>query len=203
MAEVAGINATAVAATKSATAANSLTADFDAFLNLLTAQVRNQDPLSPLDSTQFVEQLATFSGLEQQVTSNSHLEEITALLRGQFSSEAGMVLGETALSPVLTIENAFDALDVVAPGVESGRLVVTDADGEVVYQGIPANSWSWDGTDGTGAPLPAGSYKLSIQSGEELYPAYASGIVQQVISTTSGDRIAFAPGVTSGIFEIQ
>lgn len=60
--------------------------DFDAFLSLLTAQVRHQDPLAPLDSTQFVEQLATFSSLEQQVTTNDHLETIAAMLAGNLSN---------------------------------------------------------------------------------------------------------------------
>ncbi|WP_051881538.1 flagellar hook capping FlgD N-terminal domain-containing protein [Parvularcula oceani] len=46
------------------------------FLSLLTTQIRNQDPLTPLDSTAFVEQLATFSSLEQQVQTNRHLESI-------------------------------------------------------------------------------------------------------------------------------
>lgn len=50
------------------------------FLSLLTAQVRNQDPLEPLDSTAFVEQLATFSALEQQVQTNNHLADILAAL---------------------------------------------------------------------------------------------------------------------------
>ena len=62
-------------------------ADFDAFLSLLTAQVRHQDPLAPLDSTQFVEQLATFSSLEQQVTTNEHLEAIAAMLAGELPRE--------------------------------------------------------------------------------------------------------------------
>ncbi|MBB4659634.1 flagellar hook assembly protein FlgD [Parvularcula dongshanensis] len=55
-------------------------ADFDAFLTMLTAQVRHQDPLAPLDSTQFVEQLATFSSVEQQVETNKHLEAIAEML---------------------------------------------------------------------------------------------------------------------------
>ena len=49
---------------------------FSQFLELLTTQVENQDPLTPLDSTQFVEQLATFSSLEQQVQSNVLLQRI-------------------------------------------------------------------------------------------------------------------------------
>ena len=52
------------------------------FLSLLTTQIQNQDPLEPLDSTGFVEQLATFSSLEQQVQSNAYLEEILTALRG-------------------------------------------------------------------------------------------------------------------------
>lgn len=55
--------------------------DFETFLTLLTAQIRNQDPLAPLDSTQFVEQLATFSSLELQAKGNQTLEEIVGLLR--------------------------------------------------------------------------------------------------------------------------
>ncbi len=54
--------------------------EFDTFLRLLTAQIRNQDPLAPLDSTQFVEQLATFSSVELQAKSNALLAEIAQML---------------------------------------------------------------------------------------------------------------------------
>lgn len=54
--------------------------EFDTFLTLLTAQIKNQDPLAPLDSTQFVEQLATFSQLELQANGNAVLENIASML---------------------------------------------------------------------------------------------------------------------------
>lgn len=54
--------------------------EFDTFLTLLTAQIRNQDPLAPLDSTQFVEQLATFSNLELQAEGNQTLESIARMM---------------------------------------------------------------------------------------------------------------------------
>jgi len=57
--------------------------EFDTFLRLLTAQIKNQDPLAPLDSTQFVEQLATFSQLELQASTNQKLDAITQLLAQQ------------------------------------------------------------------------------------------------------------------------
>lgn len=59
--------------------------DFNTFLTLLTAQVKNQDPLAPLDSTQFVEQLATFSGLELQAKGNQALSFIASLLEQQIA----------------------------------------------------------------------------------------------------------------------
>ncbi len=58
---------------------------FDTFLKLLTAQIQNQDPLTPLDSTQFVEQLATFSGLELQAKANNSLTQIAQLLTQQIA----------------------------------------------------------------------------------------------------------------------
>ncbi len=54
--------------------------EFSTFLTLLTAQIKNQDPLAPLDSTQFVEQLATFSNLELQAEGNALLENISNML---------------------------------------------------------------------------------------------------------------------------
>ncbi len=54
--------------------------DFQTFLTLLTTQLRNQDPLKPMDSTQFVAQLASFSAVEQQVRTNEKLAEIINLL---------------------------------------------------------------------------------------------------------------------------
>jgi flagellar basal-body rod modification protein FlgD len=62
--------------------------EFNNFLELLTAQIRNQDPLEPLDSTQFVEQLATFSTLEQQVQSNTRLDTIAATLEELYTAMA-------------------------------------------------------------------------------------------------------------------
>jgi flagellar hook assembly protein FlgD len=70
--------------------ASETSAEFETFLNLLTAQIRNQDPLSPLDSTQFVDQLATFSGLELQAKGNALLEDIAEMIAlGQATSEDG------------------------------------------------------------------------------------------------------------------
>ncbi|MCI4643282.1 MAG: flagellar biosynthesis protein FlgD, partial [Hyphomonadaceae bacterium] len=92
------------AASGTSTAASSTTAspatpaqfgeEFNSFIQLLTAQVRHQDPLSPMDSTQFVEQLATFSTLEQQVRSNQSLESIATMISDLHSVIASDWLGQ-------------------------------------------------------------------------------------------------------------
>lgn len=70
------------------TSSNETAEEFETFLTLLTAQIKNQDPLAPLDSTQFVEQLATFSGLELQAESNQKLDQIMFLLSQQNNEDA-------------------------------------------------------------------------------------------------------------------
>ena len=62
--------------------------EFDTFLTLLTAQIKNQDPLAPLDSTQFVEQLATFTNLELQAKGNQVLEDIAQMLAQNLYNQA-------------------------------------------------------------------------------------------------------------------
>ncbi len=71
--------------TDSTNSVSDVSEQFDTFLQLLTAQIENQDPLAPLDSTQFVEQLATFSGLELQATANNSLTQIAQLLTRQIA----------------------------------------------------------------------------------------------------------------------
>jgi len=71
----------------SSSTSSDVSEQFDTFLNLLTAQIRNQDPLAPLDSTQFVEQLATFSNLELQAKNNQILESIASMLAQQLATQ--------------------------------------------------------------------------------------------------------------------
>ena len=77
-----------------AVSTSAISEDFDTFLQLLTAQIKNQDPLAPLDSTQFVEQLATFSSLEQQVETNSTLGSIASMIGDLHSALANEWLGQ-------------------------------------------------------------------------------------------------------------
>ena len=77
------------------TAAASATVDYDAFLRLLTAQLQNQDPTNPADSTEYMAQLASFSNVEQAIQTNQKLD---ALLASQGLAQADGVIGRTVVS---------------------------------------------------------------------------------------------------------
>jgi len=72
----------------SSSAFSSLTTNFDTFLTLLTTQLRNQDPLDPLDTEQFTQQLVQFAGVEQSIQTNSNLETLIALQSSTYRAGA-------------------------------------------------------------------------------------------------------------------
>ncbi len=142
--------------------------DFQSFLLLLTAQLRNQDPLSPLDSTQFVEQLASFSAVEQQIETNSKLDALTERLSVSAIDEASQWIGKDveATSGAAHFEGA--ALSYLVPEGAPGtttEIVVSDLAGNVVYSeqaGSQRREFTWRGENGEGGTAPNGDYVVSI-----------------------------------------
>src|SRR6267142_4445505 len=76
-------------------AQKSLSTNFNTFLTLLTTQLKNQDPLAPMDSNQFTQQLVQFSQVEQQINANKNLESLISLTKNQASVNAVSYLGKT------------------------------------------------------------------------------------------------------------
>ncbi len=152
-----------------AQAGNALSSDFETFLVMLTTQLKNQDPLNPIESADFAVQLATFSSVEQQVKTN----DLLTSLGNQFGS-FGMAqlsgwigLNARTEAPVV-FQGAPLALDIqVAEQADRAELVVHDAQGnEVQRSTIPPLSGpiEWAGVDQNGAPLPPGTYAISVES---------------------------------------
>jgi len=169
--------------------------EFNNFLQLLTAQIRNQDPLSPLDSTQFVEQLATFSTLEQQVRSNSSLEGIAQGINELQSLIANQWLGQTVSveSPNITftgepVEFGFTSTDAADRAV----LTVRDSENRVIWSEDLDNTQgthSWNGQTAAGvSALPGESYHLSIDLFEQsdFLGSVAPRIVTMVTDVSTG-----------------
>ncbi|SET54569.1 flagellar hook capping FlgD N-terminal domain-containing protein [Oceanicella actignis] len=187
------VNSATTAAAASAGARNSdsarqIASDFDTFLQLLTTQMRNQDPLNPTDSTEFVAQLANFSGVEQQVKTNEQLESIRSMLAAS-ASGAVQWIGKEVQAPTFArfdgapIEVAFDA---GAPAQSAQMVVYDESDREVARMAVdPASSTViWDGTI-DGQPAPEGLYRFEqLRSGEDglerAEPGRVFALVQEV-----------------------
>ncbi|MEO0913571.1 MAG: flagellar hook capping FlgD N-terminal domain-containing protein [Pseudomonadota bacterium] len=153
----------------SATNAAALTSDFETFLTLLTAQMRNQDPLNPTESTEFVAQLASFSAVEQQIRSNETLEEILGALTGGSDLVAlaewiGRDVRFAASAPFdgtpLEIETSPN------PEADGATLVVRNDFGEIVQRRAvdPAQRYlTWEGYQADGTLAAEGAYSFSIE----------------------------------------
>jgi len=146
-----------------------LTADFDTFLQLLTAQLRNQDPLNPLDSSEFVAQLANFSSVEQQTLTNDRLEELISLTSpnadlAQAANWIGLEVaapGAAAKSDDAPIEFEFEGSDAATSAV----LVIRNDVGTAVATRTAdprGGNYSWDGQTTEGGEAPDGAYTAEV-----------------------------------------
>lgn len=166
-----------------------LSSDFETFLQMLTAQARYQDPLEPIDSSEYAAQLAQFSMVEQQVMSNDLLTALTTQLG---VGNMGQLVGAIGMEARTTSPVYFDGAPItVAPNpaavADEVFLVAFDAAGnEVRRMSIPvsAEPIEWDGLDASGTPLPHGTYSFGVEShakGELLMlePAEAYGRVTE------------------------
>ena len=119
---------TAATASQTATANAAPTVDYNAFLRLLIAQIRNQDPTKPMESTQYMAQLASFSSVEQAVQTNAKLD---ALMTNSMLSQADAVIGRTLVSADGAVSGRVASVTLTKSGVmatlEGGaQVLVTD-----------------------------------------------------------------------------
>lgn len=147
--------------------------DKNMFMNLLLAQLRNQDPLNPTDQRDFVAQLAQFSTLEGVQNLNTTVQDIGSMYRSSQALQATALVGREVLSKGGTayLEAGGSIAGMIAEGQASGDLVMTvkNASGAVVATrdlgnvGDAATPFEWDGLDDSGNSLPAGNYQIAIE----------------------------------------
>src|SRR5580692_12392582 len=128
-------SSTASAATAAST--QQIAGNFDTFLQLLTTQLQNQDPLSPLDTNQFTEQLVEFASVEQQINENSNLQTLISLQQTSAATQAMQFLGSsvTVNSSAATLANATGQAatwNLNSPAPATGSVTITNSSGTVV-----------------------------------------------------------------------
>lgn len=150
--------------------AKSLSGNYQTFLNLLTAQIKNQDPLSPMDTTQWTNQLVQYSSVEQQLKGNQYLAQMAANNSGSMSAAVGYI-GKTVTADVNTATlNDGSASWNYSLGTTAAKatLKVLDSGGNIIWTGDApdmskgTHSFEWDGKDVNGRPVPNGDYTLSV-----------------------------------------
>lgn len=159
----------AAAGSATKTDSKGISTDYQMFLKMLTAQMKNQDPLHPIDSTDYATQLATFSGVEQQVKTNDLLSSLTGQLgvsgMGQLASWVGMEARAAVAVPYQG--QPVTLYPAPAPGADRTFLVATDSQGrEVSREEIPVSSdpVNWTGTTAAGGQVLPGTYSFNLES---------------------------------------
>lgn len=143
--------------------------NFQTFLTLLTTQLQNQNPLDPLDTNQFTQQLVQFAGVEQQLKTNDQLTSLVALQKTAQSTQALNFVGSTAVvdgsTATLTDGKATWALGVSKPS--SVTVTISNSVGQAVYSGNFSmnagdhQAFQWDGRGSDGSQWPDGNYTLT------------------------------------------
>lgn len=150
--------------------ATGLSSTFDSFLTLLTAQLQFQDPLDPVDSNQWTQQLVSFSGVEQQIATNANLERLTQLFSFAAGGTAASYLGriaEVASDAAGLVDGAATWTVNLPRAAQAAGYEVLDAGGRVVRRmtgetAAGATTVTWDGRTDAGAEAPAGIYRLRV-----------------------------------------
>jgi len=162
--------ASAATTTQTSSAINKLSGNFDNFLKLLTLQLQHQDPLSPMDATQFTTQLVQFSGVEQAITENQKLDQLIALQSGTGTLDALGYLGrqvDADSDHFQLTEDGGDFTYSLAGNAAASGITVLDSSGKTVWThvgepGAGSHTVHWDGTGDDGSTEPPGKYTVRV-----------------------------------------
>lgn len=185
--------------------------DYQNFLTLLTAQMENQNPLEPMDSSKFVSQLAQLSQVEQSVQTNQNLESIMSKLASQGSRGDVDLIGKTVTLESNTITTKGGPSDFqmsLSDSAETVKVQIKDADGNVVrtLRGAPTTTgtlhdMTWDGKDDTGTAVPQGTYNISVDAADAEGNSIGTSTfvetgVESVVFDGSSSLLSLANGAT-------
>lgn len=186
---------------KTASTTSAATAAQDRFMTLLVTQLKNQDPLSPMDNAQMTSQMAQISTVSGIDKLNATLQALTASMTPNQTVQAASMIGHGVLV-------AGDGVDLATAGgaglggfslpssVDSAKVSIYDKAGALVdtidlgAQSAGIARWQWNGTDSTGAAVPAGSYTFKVNASLAGSTVAATnlqfGIVKSVTQSPTG-----------------
>lgn len=191
-------NVNSAAQTQSTQSASKrLNQNFDMFLMMLTTQLKNQNPMDPLDANKFTEQLVQYSSVEQQVAMNQSLDQLKAIMVAQNAASLVSYVGAevTAQGNAAVLKDG-KASWVFSTGTQAQSMQVeirNEAGAVVATRTITPSSkdhtFQWDGKANDGTSLPAGTYRVTVtakdaQGATIPVTTKVSGIVREIDFST-------------------
>jgi flagellar basal-body rod modification protein FlgD len=156
-------------ASKAGVDTSTIAGNFQTFLTLLTTQLKNQDPMSPLDTNQFTQQLVQFAQVEQQLKGNDELSTLVSLQQTAQQTTALNFVGETVgvTGATAPLTDGHATWMMLVPKPSTGSVIIKSSTGQTVYTGnypLAAGSvpFAWDGKDNNGLQWPDGNYTISV-----------------------------------------
>jgi flagellar basal-body rod modification protein FlgD len=208
-------SAAASAASAHALASSQIAGNFQSFLQLLTTQLQNQNPLSPLDTNQFTQQLVEFAGVQQQINTNDSLASLVSLQQTAQSTQALGFVGKTAVvsgnTAALTKSSATWQLSI--PSASTVNISIANSNGQTVFTGsFPASAgkdqpFTWNGQGNDGTQWPDGNYTLTATAKDSSNNTVAvttqvEGVVSSVDLTQTPPLLSVG-GQTFTVNQIQ
>jgi flagellar basal-body rod modification protein FlgD len=166
--------------------------NFNEFLSLLTTQLQNQNPLDPLDTNQFTQQLVEFAGVEQQLKTNDSLSTLVSLQQTAQATQALAYVGKTAVvkGGTATMTNSSATWNFNVPSAATTTVSITNSSGQTVYSGNYAvnagndQPFTWNGQGNDGTQWPDGQYTLTATAKDSSgNPVAISTQIQGVVNS--------------------
>ena len=182
----------------SSTSGATLAGNFQTFLTLLTTQLQNQNPLDPLDTNQFTQQLVEFASVEQQLKTNDSLSTLVSLEQTAQSTQALTFVGKTAVvngNTALTNSQATWELNI--PSNSNVNVSIANSSGQTVFSGTYAvnagnnQPFTWNGQGNDGTQWPDGQYTLTATATDSS--GNSVGIATQVQGVVSAVDLTQSP----------
>lgn len=198
-ASVASAAGTQASSTGSATAAIGSTAlqqlgsNFNSFLSLLTTQLQNQDPTQPMNTDQFTSELVQFTGVQQEVATNTNLSQLIALQQtSQMEQSAGLIGHPVTVSAQqITLQNGSGEITFQGQAGRTAAIAIVDGSGTPIRDLTMAeqsgtNRWSWDGTDNSGNAVANGAYNVAVEQQVTGGAGAPTALTFSVVGTATG-----------------
>ncbi|MDB5607094.1 MAG: Basal-body rod modification protein FlgD [Bradyrhizobium sp.] len=180
------------ASSANALASQQIAGNFQSFLTLLTTQLQNQNPLDPLDTNQFTQQLVEFAGVQQQLNTNDSLATLVSLQQTAQSTQALGFVGKTAVvsGNTAALTNSTATWDLSIPANSDVNITIAASTGQTVFSGsysVTAGDnqpFVWNGQGSDGSQLPDGNYTLTATAKDSSNNTVAiTTAIQGVVSS--------------------